>query len=97
MGIEDAIVLAACLAHHSEPDQALHAYQAARLPRARMVVRDSARLGKVFASASPVFGRVRNAALLHLPARINNRIVARYASNAAFERTLTKAAAPHPR
>lgn len=47
IGIEDAIVLADELSHHSEVESALQAFQTRRWERCRMVVENSGRLGEI--------------------------------------------------
>jgi 2-polyprenyl-6-methoxyphenol hydroxylase-like FAD-dependent oxidoreductase len=87
-GIEDAVVIAACLAQIDDPTLALADYQSTRLARVRSIVRGSRRIGVLATSKSPIACAVRNAALRHVPTSINSRMVARYASERAFDRTL---------
>lgn len=88
MGIEDGVVAGACLIRHVDPNEALAEYQAARLRRVQSMVRDSRRFGAIFATTSRLGGPMRDAALGQMPSWINSRLLARYASEAAFEQTL---------
>ena len=47
MAVEDGRVLAAELAAHADPDEALAAFTARRFERARMVVENSVRIGEI--------------------------------------------------
>lgn len=87
-GIEDAVVLAACMSNVNDPLSALAKYESLRLQRVRHVVRSSRRLGQLATSTSTVVVGVRNIASRHMPQRINASIAARFASEDAFRRTL---------
>jgi len=89
-GIEDAVVLAACMRNIDNPLSALVKYESLRLPRARRIVRSSRRLGQLATSKSAVVVGVRNRVSRHIPQSINARIAARFASENAFRRTLPR-------
>ncbi|RBM10948.1 FAD-dependent oxidoreductase [Prauserella sp. PE36] len=67
--IEDAAVLAACVAGNADVGSALTAYDAARGPRTRAIVRASALAGR-FGNGlrSPLLGALRNGVLRRMPA-----------------------------
>jgi 2-polyprenyl-6-methoxyphenol hydroxylase-like FAD-dependent oxidoreductase len=90
-GIEDAVVLAACL--DTEPDRpaALAKYESARLQRVRTIVRDSRRIGRIATVRSPIVAAMRDVGTRHMPGWLNARLVARYASEDAFRRSLMRA------
>ncbi len=87
-GIEDGVVVAACLSQDRNPDTALGNYEAARLPRVRSMVRESRRLNKLATAQSGALTGIRNASLAHMPGWLNRSLVARYASERAFLRTV---------
>lgn len=87
-GIEDGVVVAACLGRTSNRDTALADYEAARLRRVQSIVRESRRLGIIATVDSPIIAAMRNVSVAHMPEWLNRRLVARYASEAAFLRTL---------
>ena len=91
-GIEDAVVIAACLAQELNPDIALAAFQAARLHRVQRMVRESRWLGILATAESHIVSATRNALAAHIPGWLNRTLVARYASEDAFLRTLPAAA-----
>ncbi len=88
--IEDGVVLAACLAKTSDIDSALADFEKARLRRVRMMVQDSRRLGMIATADSEIASRVRNALVAHMPDWLNRNLVARYASEASFLKSLAK-------
>ena len=90
-GIEDAVVLAACI--DSAPDRAtaLARYESSRLRRVRTLVRDSRRIGRIATVRSPNLAAARDVATRHLPGWLNARLTARYASEDAFRRSLRRA------
>ncbi len=90
-GIEDAVVLAACVATESDPLMALAKYESARLRRVRTIVRDSRRIGRLATLRSPSLSSIRDVGTRHLPEWLNARLVARYASEDAFRRSLRMA------
>jgi 2-polyprenyl-6-methoxyphenol hydroxylase-like FAD-dependent oxidoreductase len=87
-GIEDGVVFASCLADGADPDVALADYQASRLRRVRSMVRESRRLGALATSDSRMLMALRNSGVAHMPRWLNRRLVARYASESAFLKTL---------
>ena len=87
-GIEDGVVIAACMTMASDPEIALATYQSARIHRVRRMVKDSRRLGVLATAESPIGSSIRNAVAALMPGWINRGITARYASEAAFLRTL---------
>ena len=87
-GIEDGVVIAACLSRNPSPTTALANYQAARLRRVRSMVRGSRRVGRVATAESQVVTAIRNTSVAHMPDWLNARIVARYASEHSFLDTL---------
>jgi 2-polyprenyl-6-methoxyphenol hydroxylase-like FAD-dependent oxidoreductase len=93
-GIEDGVVLATCMAQEPDPDLALANYQAARLRRVQSMVRESRRLGVLATAESSVVSALRNAAVAHMPRWLNRALVGRYASEAAFLKTLPAARIP---
>ena len=90
-GIEDAVVLAACMSTVDDPLSALAKYESLRLRRVRSVVRGSRRLGQLATSTSAVVVGIRSTVSRHMPQRINASIAARIASENAFRRTLHEA------
>jgi len=91
-GIEDAVVLAACLDAQPDRPAALARYESARLRRVRTVVRDSRRIGRIATVRSPGLVAVRDVGTRYLPGWLNARLVARYASEDAFRSSLRRAA-----
>jgi 2-polyprenyl-6-methoxyphenol hydroxylase-like FAD-dependent oxidoreductase len=91
-GIEDGVVLAACLATNSSIEAALSDFEAARLGRVRMMVRESRRLGMIATAESEFVSKIRNGLVAHMPDRLNRMMVARYASEASFLRILRQVA-----
>jgi 2-polyprenyl-6-methoxyphenol hydroxylase-like FAD-dependent oxidoreductase len=87
-GIEDGVVLAACLAGDDNPGAALANYEAARLRRVRSMVRESRRLNQLATTRSGVLLKFRNIGVAHMPKWLNRNLVARYASERAFLRTV---------
>ncbi len=87
-GIEDGVVLAACLADSPTVDSALAAFEGARLRRVRMMVRESRHLGMMATARSPIVSEIRNGLVSHMPGWLNRTLVARYASEASFRRTV---------
>jgi 2-polyprenyl-6-methoxyphenol hydroxylase-like FAD-dependent oxidoreductase len=90
-GIEDGVVLAACLSRDHNPATALANYEAARLRRVRSMVRESRRLNKLATTRSGVLLALRNVGVAHMPGWLNRNLVARYASERAFLRTVPPA------
>jgi 2-polyprenyl-6-methoxyphenol hydroxylase-like FAD-dependent oxidoreductase len=86
--IEDGVVLAACLATVPDIDTALANYEAARLRRVRMMVRESRRLNMIATTNSEIAARIRNGMVAHMPDWLNRRLVGRYASEASFLKLL---------
>lgn len=87
--IEDGVIVAECLARRpSQPVEALAEYQCHRLPRVRSLVRESRRIGALAVTHSTVLSVIRDIAVGHLPEWANGRLVARYASETSFLRTL---------
>jgi 2-polyprenyl-6-methoxyphenol hydroxylase-like FAD-dependent oxidoreductase len=87
-GIEDGVLMAACMAQDVSPTEAFHNYEMARLPRVRSMVRESRYVGALATSKSAVVSAVRDGAVSHMPAWLNSRMVARYASESSFLKTL---------
>ncbi len=87
-GIEDAVVLAACFSQERDRDLALARYQSARLRRVRTIVRESRRIGRLATTTSASAAFVRDMTARHMPQWLNARLVARYASECAFSKTL---------
>jgi len=87
-GIEDGVVIAACMTMAPDPEIALANYQSARLQRVQRVVKDSRHLGTLATTESLIRSSVRDVVAAHMPGWLNRGITARYASEAAFLRTL---------
>ncbi|HEY2936253.1 MAG TPA: FAD-dependent monooxygenase, partial [Gaiellaceae bacterium] len=68
--LEDAVVLASCVAGSGDPEEALRAYERRRVGRANAVVRASRRVGRVAEVRSPLGARVRDAFIKALPDRL---------------------------
>ena len=89
--IEDAVVLAACLANCDQVDSALRWYQDRRIPRTSRIVLQSRRIGEIGQWENWLFCFVRNAAIRVVPSRIKARQIASVAVYEALtdaERTL---------
>jgi 2-polyprenyl-6-methoxyphenol hydroxylase-like FAD-dependent oxidoreductase len=80
--IEDAVVLAACLANCDRVDSALRRYQDRRIPRTSAIVLQSRRIGEVGQWENSVACFVRNAVIRATPSRIKTR---QMASAAVYE------------
>ena len=91
-GIEDAVVLAACIDTAPDRPAALAQYESARVRRVRTIVRDSRRIGRIATVRSPSLAAMRNVGTRYLPGWLNARLAARYASEDAFRRSLRRAA-----
>jgi 2-polyprenyl-6-methoxyphenol hydroxylase-like FAD-dependent oxidoreductase len=68
--LEDAAVLADCVAGVDDAEEALRAYERRRARRANAVVRASRRAGRVAEVRSPLGARVRDAVVKALPDRV---------------------------
>jgi 2-polyprenyl-6-methoxyphenol hydroxylase-like FAD-dependent oxidoreductase len=87
-GIEDGVVIAACLSQRSDPIVALANYEDARLRRVRSMVKGSRRLNHLATAESSIVSALRNAGTAHIPAWLNRNLVAHYASVSAFRKKL---------
>jgi 2-polyprenyl-6-methoxyphenol hydroxylase-like FAD-dependent oxidoreductase len=87
-GIEDAVVLAACIEGEPDRSAALARYEHARLRRVRAMVRDSRRIGRIATLRSPSLVALRDLGIRCMPGWLNARLAARYASEDAFRRSL---------
>jgi 2-polyprenyl-6-methoxyphenol hydroxylase-like FAD-dependent oxidoreductase len=76
MAIEDAAVLARCLAKYGEADRALRAYEAHRRVRTSRVSRYSLRYGAVGQWQSPASVRLRARLLSSVPESLGRRLLA---------------------
>src|SRR5579884_3885297 len=74
--IEDAVVLADCLAHDRDAIEALRAYERARIPRTAMIIERSRRLGQVGQLQNPVATWLRDTLMAALPPRSQLRQIA---------------------
>lgn len=74
--IEDAVVLAGCLAGSGDPRAALRRYESERMPRANRVVVMARRLGRLGQWSNPWARAVRDLALSSLPRRTTERQLA---------------------
>lgn len=74
--MEDAVVLASCLANTKIIPEALQQYQRQRLKRANRIVRQSWQIGKVAQWGNPMACRIRNEGFRLLPASLKIRQVA---------------------
>ncbi len=83
-GIEDGVVLADCMARAADPVAALADYQRIRLRRVRSMVRESRRIGQLATMEGDVANLIRNAGVKRIPGWLNRKLIARYASEAAF-------------
>lgn len=72
-GIEDAVVLGACLKKHSSVESALQEYSRRRVPRTKQFVLQSRRLGEIAQLQNRGFCWARDAAMRMLPRRIAAR------------------------
>jgi 2-polyprenyl-6-methoxyphenol hydroxylase-like FAD-dependent oxidoreductase len=61
--IEDAVILAVCLARSTGVAEALRDYESRRIPRSRRVVRESRRAGTIAQWSNPLACRFRDARL----------------------------------
>ena len=75
--IEDAVVLAGCLARGPDVGAALQAYAARRIPRTREVVAQSRRIGRIGQLEHPLAVRLRDALIARVPGRVQLRHVER--------------------
>lgn len=71
--IEDAVVLAACLAQSVDVETALHWYQVRRLPRTRRIVLLSRRIGQLAQWEQPLACWLRTQAMRAAPSWMNER------------------------
>lgn len=85
--IEDAVVLAACLANSDQVDSALRHYQNRRIPRTSAIVLQSRRIGEIGQWENPFLCFLRNSAVRALPSRIKAHQIA----SAAVYEALTEA------
>lgn len=69
MAIEDAVVLAKCLAKIDSIELALIDYEVKRISRTTHIVNESWRIGKVAQWSNPFLVKLRNALITHAPAR----------------------------
>jgi 2-polyprenyl-6-methoxyphenol hydroxylase-like FAD-dependent oxidoreductase len=75
--IEDALVLARCLAENRVAVEAsLRRYESLRIPRTRLVVKASRRLGRALQIESPTLCRLRNLAIRMTPSMMPYRSLA---------------------
>jgi 2-polyprenyl-6-methoxyphenol hydroxylase-like FAD-dependent oxidoreductase len=74
--IEDAVVLAACLANCDHAVSALRNYQDRRIPRTSGLVLRSRRIGAMAQWENPLLCFVRNAAVRAVPTRMKARQIA---------------------
>lgn len=65
--IEDAVVLARCLARHGLTSEALRRYEEARAPRTRWMVRQSRRIGRLGQLTNPLLVAIRDALMRRIP------------------------------
>ncbi len=93
-GIEDGVVVAACVSRDRDLDTALANYEASRLRRVRSMVKESRRLNKLATTQSGVVMGLRNMGVAHMPGWLNRNLVARYASERAFLQTLPQVVRP---
>jgi 2-polyprenyl-6-methoxyphenol hydroxylase-like FAD-dependent oxidoreductase len=70
MAIEDAVILANCLAENAEPIVAFQRFETRRLRRTRHIIRDSRRLGRIAQLENPFLIKLRNAAVRLTPQRV---------------------------
>ena len=74
--IEDALVLARCLAEGGAVEASLRRYEAMRIPRTRFIVNASRRIGRAFQMESPILCRLRDLAIRMTPASMSYRSLA---------------------
>ena len=74
--IEDALVLARCLAEGGSAGASLRRYEAMRIPRTRFIVYASRRIGRAFQIESPILCRLRDLAMRMTPAAMSYRSLA---------------------
>jgi 2-polyprenyl-6-methoxyphenol hydroxylase-like FAD-dependent oxidoreductase len=89
-GIEDAAVVAECLGSDLDRVSALARYESVRLRRVQMIVRESRATGRLATIRSPAASAIRDLGTRHMPEWLNARLVARYAGEDAFRRSLQK-------
>lgn len=87
--IEDAVVLAECLAVSTDIALALSEFQRRRLGRIRRVVREARQLGVIFAEHRLPLTGIRTTALRAIPARLTDRRLSAITAREAFEAQLT--------
>ncbi|QIL77401.1 FAD-dependent monooxygenase [Hymenobacter sp. HDW8] len=74
--VEDAAVLASCLAQANGIESAFQAFDAQRRPRTTRIVNQSWQLGKVAQMEQPWLVGLRNAVMRRVPATVNNHQMA---------------------
>lgn len=74
--VEDAVVLAQCLAGNQKIPAALQRYDAARIPRTTRIITTSRRFGQVGQLQNPFLCRARNLLLRATPARVAQQQIA---------------------
>jgi len=74
--IEDALLLARCLAEGGVVDASLRRYESLRIPRTRFIVNASRRIGRAFQMESPILCRLRDLAIRMMPASMSYRSLA---------------------
>ncbi|MBC6607310.1 FAD-dependent monooxygenase [Hymenobacter sp. BT188] len=74
--VEDAAVLATCIARAKGIESAFQAFDTQRRPRTTRIVNQSWQLGKVAQMEQPWLVRLRNAVMRRMPASVNNRQMA---------------------
>jgi 2-polyprenyl-6-methoxyphenol hydroxylase-like FAD-dependent oxidoreductase len=74
--IEDALVLARCLAEGGSVEASLRRYEALRIPRTRSIVYASRRIGRAFQIESPIFCKLRDFGIRLTPAAMSYRSLA---------------------
>jgi 2-polyprenyl-6-methoxyphenol hydroxylase-like FAD-dependent oxidoreductase len=74
--IEDALVLARCLAEGGRVEASLRRYEAMRIPRTRYIVCASRRIGRAFQIESRILCRLRDFAMRMTPAAMSYRSLA---------------------
>lgn len=73
MAIEDAAVLASCLAKTPDPALAFQAFEKRRLSRTRKIVTDSWRLGQLAQLENPLLMNLRNAFFRMIPKKVTQK------------------------
>ena len=71
--VEDAAILANCLANQADIPTAFQEFETRRLPRTTRIVQLSWQLGKVAQFENPLLTRLRNTVMRHVPASINQQ------------------------